>query len=136
MSGIPPAITPENRGFWEGAARGQLVVEYCRECATHIFPPRGFCAGCGNRTLTEATIDGDGFVYSFTVNWNAWQPGMQVPFALALVEFPQAPGVRILGRLHGAPHDGIRIGQTVGVGFDEGPAGIPVPAFVWKGDRP
>lgn len=134
--GIPPGITAESGRFWEGASRGELVVERCEQCGRNVFPPRGRCSGCGSRVLADARIDGDGIIYSFTVNWNAWQAGMEVPFALVLVEFPEAPGFRLLGRLHGADLDSIRIGHGVELRFDEGPegpAGVRVPGFVWKG---
>ena len=66
---------------------------------------------------------GPGVVYSFTVNWNPWQPGMDVPFGLALVEFPTAPGFRLLGRVSGADVDDLRVGRAVTVGFEDGPGG-------------
>lgn len=127
--GIAPAITAENRRFWEGAARGELVVEHCADCDRHVFPPRGYCPGCGRRDLADVTVTGSGVIYSFTVNWNRWQQGMDVPFAIALVEFPQAPGFRLLGRMRDVGIDDIRIGETVSVGFDEGPGGTRVPCF-------
>ena len=127
--GIAPAVTAETRRFWEAAGRGELLVEYCGGCARHVFPPRGYCPGCGGRELDDVTVDGPGVVYSFTVNWNAWQPQMDVPFALLLVEFPDAPGFRLLGRLRGSVDDGLHIGQTVTIGFDDGPGGVRVPCF-------
>jgi uncharacterized protein len=127
--GIAPAVTAENRKFWEGAARGELVVERCAGCRRHLFPPRGYCPGCGRRDLDDVTVTGPGVIYSFTVNWNPWQPGMDVPFALALVEFPDAPGFRLLGRMRGVGLDDVRIGQGVTIGFDEGPGGTRVPCF-------
>ena len=127
--GIAPAVTAETRRFWEAAGRGELVVEHCGDCRLHVFPPRGYCPGCGRRELDDVTVAGPGVVYSFTVNWNAWQPGMDVPFALVLVEFPDAPGFRLLGRMHGTDVDDLRVGQPVSIGFDEGPGGIRVPCF-------
>ena len=134
--GVAPAITAENRRFWEGTARGELVVEYCAACRRHIFPARGCCPGCGQRQLEHVTVAGPGVVYSFTVNWNPWQPGMDVPFGLALVEFPAAPGFRLLGRVPGADVDDLRVGQAVTVGFEDGPGGTRVPCFGLIGDRP
>ena len=134
--GVAPAVTAENRRFWEAAGRGELVVEYCGGCARHLFPPRGYCPGCGGRELDEVALAGPGVVYSFTVNWNAWQAAMEVPFALVLVEFPEAPGVRLLGRLQQADLDDLRIGQAVSIGFDDGPGGMRVPSFRPAGPPP
>jgi hypothetical protein len=127
--GVAPAVTAENRRFWEAAGRGELVVEHCGPCGRHLFPPRGYCPGCGGRDVDEVVLAGPGLIYSFTVNWNAWQPGMDVPFALALVEFPEAPGVRVLGRMQDAELDDLKIGQAVSIGFDDGPGGTRVPCY-------
>jgi uncharacterized OB-fold protein len=127
--GIAPAITAENRRFWEGAARGELVVEHCGGCRRHVFPPRGYCPECGQRDLDDVVVAGPGVIYSFTVNANSWQPGMDEPFALVLVEFPEAPGFRLLGRTRRVGLDDLRVGQAVSIGFVEGPGGRPVPCF-------
>ena len=122
-------MTAENREFWAGAARGELIGERCTACRRYLFPPRGYCPGCGGRDLAPAAITGPGTVYSFTVNWNRWQPDLPVPFALVLVEFADAPGFRLLGRMHGDAVHHLRVGQAVSVGFDDGPAGMRVPCF-------
>jgi uncharacterized OB-fold protein len=127
--GVAPAMTAENREFWAGAERGQFIGERCTYCRRYLFPPRSFCPGCGARELAAVAITGVGTVYSFTVNWNRWQPDLPVPFALVLAEFADAPGFRLLGRMHGdAIHD-LRVGQAVKLGFDPGPAGLHVPCF-------
>ena len=81
-------------------------------------------------------ITGPAIVYSFTVNWNSWQPGMPVPFALILAEFPGAPGFRLLGRMQGHGVDALQIGQAVALRFDEGPDGFRVPCFAPAGEAP
>lgn len=127
--GVAPAVTAENREFWAGAERGEFLVEHCRACRRHLFPPRGYCPGCGGRDLAVVPITGEATVYSFTVNWNPWQPDMPVPFALVLAEFAGAPGVRLLGRMHGDAVHGLQVGQAVRLGFDAGPGGMAVPCF-------
>ena len=134
--GVAPAITAENQRFWQAAGDGQFVVEHCTGCDRYLFPPRGYCPGCGGRDLDEATPPGPGAIYSCTVNWNAWQPGMDVPFALALVEFPDAPGFRLLGRMHGVDVDDLTIGQTVEIAMVDGPGGVRVPGFRPVGRAP
>jgi uncharacterized OB-fold protein len=54
---------------------------------------------------------------------------MDVPFALALVEFPDTPGFRLLGRMHGVDLDDLAIGQAVTVAMVDGPGGTRVPGF-------
>ena len=133
--GVAPAMAAETVEFWAGAQRGELAVERCRPCGRHLFPPRGYCPGCGGRDLEPAVVTGPAVIYSFTVNWNRWQPDMPVPFALILAEFPAAPGVRILGRMHGDAIAGLAVGQTVDLTFADGPAGRRVPCFEPVGPR-
>ena len=73
-------------------------------------------------TLGAAAAAGVGRAVARSLRW-------AVPFALVLAEFAEAPGFRLLGRMHGdAIHD-LRVGQAVTLGFDEGPAGLHVPCF-------
>ena len=39
-------------------------------------------------------VPGRGSIYSLTVNYQRWLPGLEVPNAIVLVEFPEHPGVR------------------------------------------
>jgi uncharacterized OB-fold protein len=126
MAGIPPAVTEETEAFWAGAAEGRLVVERCTACGDRQFPPRGMCRGCRARDLEPFELTGPGVVYSFTVNHQRWQPDLEVPFAIVLVEFPDHPGVRVAGRLRdGEP----AVGMAVTIGFEPGPEGVAVPSF-------
>jgi uncharacterized OB-fold protein len=128
--GTPPAITEETQAFWTAAREGRLVVEQCDSCHTKTFPLRGICPSCRARAVSPVQISGIGRVYSFTVNHQRWRPDLEVPYALVVVEFPDHPGIRILGRLRECPPDGITIGSAVEIGFEPGPGGVAIPSFV------
>ena len=128
--GIPPGVTEETAAFWAAAAEGRLVVERCVACGTESFPPRGLCRACRGREMLAAEITGPGRVYSCTVNYQRWLPGLEVPYAIVLVEFDDHPGVRVTGRLRGCPPEAATIGMIVDVGFEPGPAGFAIPSFV------
>ncbi|MBL7495197.1 OB-fold domain-containing protein [Frankia sp. CNm7] len=128
--GIPPAVTEETAPFWEAAAAGRLLVERCVRCEAESFPPYGMCRACRGRDVEHVEITGPGHVYSFTVNYQRWMPGLEVPYALVLVEFAGHPGVRVFGRLRGCPPQEARIGMAVEVGFEPGPGGYAVPSFI------
>lgn len=128
ISGVPPAVTSQTAAYFEAASAGRLVVERCADCACEIFPPRGVCRKCRGRNLEVAEVHGPAVVHSWTVNHQPWMPGMDVPFALALVEFPEHPGVRIPGRIAG-DLDRLEVGVAVEVGFVPGPGDLPVVCF-------
>jgi uncharacterized OB-fold protein len=129
-AGIPPAVTEETAPFWAAAREGRLVVERCASCGAESLPPRGICRSCRGREVGFAEVGGLGVVYSFTVNYQRWLPGLEVPYAVVLVEFPGRPGVRVAGRLRGCPPERAFIGLAVEVGFEPGPGGFAIPSFV------
>jgi len=129
-TGIPPAVTEETEPFWNAAKEGRLVVERCSDCGAESFPPRGVCRSCRSRATVPSEVTGRGVVYSLTVNHQRWLPGLEVPYAVVLVEFPDRPGVRVAGRLRGRPPEEASIGMAVEIGFEPGPGGFAVPSFV------
>jgi uncharacterized OB-fold protein len=132
-AGIPPAVTEETAPFWEAAREGRLLVERCDACGAESFPPYGMCRRCRARSTSFVEVTGRGEVYSLTVNHQRWLPDLEVPYAVVLVEFPDHPGVRVVGRLRGCPAEEASIGMAVEVGFEPGPGGFAIPSFVAAG---
>lgn len=132
-TGIPPAVTEEAAPFWDAARDGRLLIEGCSACGAESFPPRGICRRCRSRATSPVEVTGRGVVYSFTVNHQRWLPGLEVPYAVVLVEFPAHPGVRVVGRLRGCPPEDAVVGMEVEVGFEPGPGGFAIPSFVAVG---
>ena len=133
--GIPPAVTEETRAYWEAARSGRLLVQHCDACGAETFPPRSICRTCRSRRTSLVEVRGPGSIYSFTINHQRWLPGLEVPFAIVLVEFEEHPGVRVPGRLRGCPLDTVTIGMRVEVGFEPGPDGFAIPSFVAQEQR-
>ena len=128
--GIPPAVTDETAPFWAAAAEGRLLIEKCDTCGADSFPPRGICRRCRGRSMSMVEVTSRGRIYSYTVNYQRWLPDLEVPFAIVVVEFPDHPGVRVVGRLRGRPPEEIAIDDEVEVGFEPGPGGYAIPSFV------
>ena len=131
--GIPPAVTEETGPYWAAAQEGRLMLERCLACGAESLPPRGVCRACTSRQTTMAEVTGRGVVYSYTVNHQRWLPGLDVPYAIVLVEFPDHPGVRVAGRLRGCAPGEAAVGMEVDVGFEPGPGGFAIPSFVATG---
>lgn len=109
---VLPEVTTENLPFWTGGARGELMIARCSDCLHSIHPPQMICPSCWSRNIGPHAAIGTGTVYSYTVNHQAWLPGMKVPFALVVVAIDGEPGVRVIGEFLGAL-DQIAIGLRV-----------------------
>jgi len=114
-----PELTPENAAFWSGGADGELRITFCRECALAIHPPQLVCPKCLRESTAPRAVPGTGKIYSFTINHQAWTPGMTVPFVIAVVDVDGAPGVRVTGELVECALEDVGIGRDVVVGFTQ-----------------
>jgi uncharacterized OB-fold protein len=121
MLRLPPeeliqlAPDPWTAPFWEAAAQHRLVVPRCVQCGTFRFPPSPFCWRCRAQEVDWVERPGQGVVYSFTVVWHPILPDLAdtVPYAPAVVELPDTPGVRVVGAMtDAAPHQ-VRVGLPV-----------------------
>lgn len=108
-----PELIPENTAFWTGGAQGELLIARCDDCDHAIHPPQLVCPKCWGTAVKSRAVPGTGTVYSFTVNHQPWAPGMAVPFALAVVDVDEAPGVRITAEVVNAPPESVHIGQRM-----------------------
>lgn len=90
---------PTTLPFWEGAVRGEFLLQRCEACASHQFYPRPFCLSCGSDALVWTATAGLGTVYSRTVVHIEVRPGLEPPYAVLLVELDEGP--RVLGRFQG-----------------------------------
>lgn len=113
-----PELTPENTAFWTGGQRGELTITFCRACSHAIHAPQLVCPKCLSRDVEPRAVPGAGTVYSLTVNHQAWFPGMDVPFAILVVDVDGAPGVRVTAPFRGEA-EGVAIGQRVTIGFEQ-----------------
>ena len=75
----------ETRGYWEGAARGELVLQRCRACGTVQHKPRAICATCLSSDIEHFVASGRGTVYTFTVTEQNMTPPFRdaVPYVMA-----------------------------------------------------
>jgi len=128
-----PYASWESRGRWEGAGRGELVLQRCRTCGTVQHKPRALCVRCLTHTIDYFVGTGRGTIHTFTVtNQNMVPPfSNPLPYVLAYVELEEGP--RVLTNIVGCDPAEVRIGQPVVADFattdrDDGEA-FAVPRF-------
>ena len=99
----PRTDDPDTRGFWEAAEQGRIVVLQCRDCGASVHLPRPCCARCGGEDLQWQTMAGTGRLYSWTVVHHQVHEAFPTPYTIVMVSLDDAPGVRLVGQLAGAP---------------------------------
>lgn len=114
--------------YWKAAARGKLEILRCRGCRRFVHYPREDCPSCGAKELAPEPVSGRGTVYTFTIAHHAGA-GIEVPFALVLVELEEQPGLRVLANLLDCPLEEVRVGMAVEVTFQAVAEGVTLPQF-------
>jgi Predicted nucleic-acid-binding protein containing a Zn-ribbon len=127
-AGPVPVPTPLTRPFWDGSARGELLIQHCDACGRSAFPPRPHCASCAE-PLRWVRATGEGTLVTFAINHRP-DPSFEVsdPQILAVVELDE--GVRMATSLIGLDPDpdAIAIGMAVSVTFIPR-GGLRLPVF-------
>ena len=122
-----PAITDENEAFWTGGADGHLQITACVDCDHRIHPPQTVCPQCLSRNVVARPASGKATIATFTINRQQWMPGLEVPYAVGIVDLDDQPGVRIMARIIADDVAAVKIGAAVEVGFEQnGDVFIPV----------
>jgi uncharacterized OB-fold protein len=125
---FPDAVTQE---FWDRCARHELAFQRCSACGTFRNPPVPICHACRSTETEWVPVSGQGTVYSFTIVTHAVHAELlrKIPFNVVLVEFPDAPGVRLISNVVDAAPEGLRIGMAVRLHWDDLSDGRALPRF-------
>ena len=81
--------------------RRDLTFRCCENCGHWHHPPLPLCPSCQSTNLAWVPANGAAFLYSWTRVHIAVHPSMAqaVPYYVAVIEFPECGGVRLLARL-------------------------------------
>ena len=115
----------DSAGFWEAAARRQLVARVCTVCGTTLHLPRARCFHCGSFEGEWRARSGEGRLYSWTTVAHQVHPAYPAPYTVVLVELADDPAVRLVGEVPGEPD--LTIGQPMRVTWEERANGTVVP---------
>lgn len=126
---FPDHIT---QGFWDRCANHELSFQRCTACGTFRNPPVPRCHECRSADYEWAPVAGGGTLYSYTIVTHGVHPALfeRLPFNVALVEFPDAPGVRLVSNVVDAAPDELRVGLPVRLHWEALADGTVLPRFV------
>jgi uncharacterized protein len=112
-----PKIHEHNRAFWTGGANGQLMISWCTRCVFWVPPPAADCPGCGG-ALEARPVSGRGTVFTYTVNYQPFNPDVPVPYVIAIIELDEQADLRIASNIVECEPDSVHIGLEVEVRFE------------------
>jgi uncharacterized OB-fold protein len=118
---ILPKLSARNRSFWQGGERGELVFWCCQVCEYYIHPYQPICPMCHSKNLAPQVVSGQATVATYSVNHQAWMPGPELPYIVAIVEIVEQPSVRLTTNLVNIAPDAVEIGMPVRVTFEHHP---------------
>src|SRR5690348_6918813 len=109
-----PKLNDHNRAFWTGGADGNLMIAQCARCALWVHPPAADCPNCGGE-LIPRPVSGRGKVFTYTVNYQPFNPDVPVPYVIAIVELEEHADLRIATNIVDCEPDSVHIGMDVQV---------------------
>lgn len=118
---ILPRLDDRNRGFWTAGADGRFRFLRCEDCGYYNHPPTPLCPRCHSKRQSYVAVSGKATLHTFTVNHQAWMPGPELPYVIAIVEFPEQEGLRLTTNLVNCEIDDVHIGMPVRVTFEHHP---------------
>ena len=124
-----PVPSADTQPFWDGCARGELLLQRCNRCGNLWHPPSSLCPSCFSTDFAWTPASGKGTVYTFSVVHHPfrrlWEP--LVPYTLAVIELAEGP--HILSDVVDVAPDAVRIGMEVDVKFEPVSDTISLPLF-------
>jgi uncharacterized protein len=71
--------------YWEGIARGELLLQRCRVCGVSSHPAADRCRACDSSLLEWVAVEPRGQLFSWAVEQRAIIPGIGAPCVIAQV---------------------------------------------------
>ena len=125
---LRPVPVPDEASapFFEGAARGELMLQRCTACGAFMWPVKARCVECFSGDVEWAPAGGRAVLYSFAVVHQRY-PGFDEPYVVATVETPE--GVRFNTSIVEADPGVLEIGMQLEVVFESVSEDVVVPKF-------
>ena len=105
----------EFQPFFGSLASGRLSFPLCNSCGKFQWYPMHACKFCGSRDITWKPISGAARLFSWTVvrfRFSRHLPH-ELPYVVALVEFDEAPGVKLVTNLVGVAIEQLKEGMKL-----------------------
>ena len=122
-----PAINDDNRFFWEGVERGELLIQRCAACGSLRHPPRPMCSACRSLEWDAVRSAGRGTVHTYAVPHHPRLPAFPEPYVVALIDLEE--GTRLVSNVIGVAPADMRVGMPVELRVTRLADGLTLPLF-------
>lgn len=114
-------VADEFAPFWQAARRSRLSFPHCRECGRFHWYPMPLCPHCQSAEIEWQEVPANGELYSYTTVYHPYQDDLakHVPYVVGLVEFKDAPGIRLVTNVVDVAPEELRVGMPVSAVFSE-----------------
>ncbi len=116
---VLPRVTPWYEHFWRGGEHGELRFLHCPACDTYVHPPAPVCPDCHGKGLAVKAVSGRATVLTYTLNHQPWVPAPDHPYAIAIVEIEEQPGLRLMTNVVNCPAEEVHVDMPVRVVFEQ-----------------
>lgn len=119
-----PNIDKDNKEFWDGLARHELLLWTCEECGAAYWP-KTYCVNHTVGPFAEGMAwkraSGHGKLFAFNVHHWAFHPAFSedVPYVYALIELAEGP--LISSTIIGEQPTADDVGQPVEIVYEDHP---------------
>jgi uncharacterized protein len=118
---IPHSDSELIKPFWNAAAQGRLEMPQCVDCGAFNWYPGVECRHCRGEKFNWVRLPDTARIFSWTVVKRALHAPYKVmaPYVPVLVEFDEAPGVRLVTRLVDMDAGMLAINGAVAITFKD-----------------
>ena len=108
-----PESDEEWQTFFDGARRGELMIQQCTQCSTSLAPGTAVCTECLSESLNWVQASGRGTLFTFGIMHQTYHPGFagDSPYNVAVVELEEGP--RLNTNIVGVPNEDLKVGMPV-----------------------
>ena len=125
---LPVTFDRDTGYFFKAAHEGRLVYRACNACGQGLPMPTQFCGRCGSEDTGWHDARGTATLYTWTTVAHSVHPAYPAPYTIVVVALDDAPSVRLVGSLPGAPD--LKAGQAMKVVFQKMSDDTTIPQWV------
>ncbi len=108
-------LDPLYQPYYEGLSASQIRFPRCSACMRFHWYPLPRCPHCRHAKIDWVSVNGPATVFTWTIVQHAFDKAfyLKPPYVVALLEFDDAPSVRLVANLDGLAEQELRIGMSV-----------------------